>query len=190
MGSLKHRMLATILLCILVSWLEPTKSFSPRLPTARYASLRRNLLILNLGDSSDNNYTAQEIQNMRDLIFSLSLEPTDDDRRSRVKAVFDDALGGPNGMPKRFTDLFDSQLLKIGDEVQSEAKKKFFEANEDVEENISASTVDDDGEVVPPAKREKTEEELQLWALVDMMVQTKTIVKTNNGDLGSKGTFQ
>ena len=43
----------------------------------------------------------------------------------------------------------------------------------------------EDGEL-----RMKSPDELQLWALVDMMVQSKTIVKRRNGELGSKGTFQ
>ena len=35
-------------------------------------------------------------------------------------------------------------------------------------------------------RREKSEEDLQLWALIDMMVQSKTRVK---GSLGSLGKF-
>jgi hypothetical protein len=29
----------------------------------------------------------------------------------------------------------------------------------------------------------------QLWALVDMMVQSKTIIKRKKGELGSQGSF-
>jgi hypothetical protein len=36
----------------------------------------------------------------------------------------------------------------------------------------------------------KSEEELQLWALIDMMVQSKTRVKMYMGTLGSKGEFR
>ena len=136
-----------------------------------------------------------ETQEMRDLILSLSLEPTDHDRRSRVRDVFHEALARPNGMPKRFTDLFDKVLIEVGDQVQNEAKKKFFqdEAAAAAQRNEPQNTHPDneaEADSVLPPPRSKTPEELQLWALVDMMVQTKTIVKKVNGELGSQGTFQ
>ena len=130
---------------------------------------------------------------MEDLIISLSFEHTDTDRRKRVNDVFQEAFSRPNGMPKRFTDLFDKVLIEIGDKVQADAKKKFFEdqasQSKEVESSSSEDTVAEDAPLVPE-ERTKSPEELRLWALVDMMVQTKTIVKKHNGDLGSKGTFQ
>lgn len=144
-------------------------------------------------------YGEEEIQEMKGLVLSLSLETSDETRRQRVVDVFDEALARPNGMPKRFTDLFDKTLMKIGDEVQSQAKKKYFEdqaaeeaenvkgaSNEGSEESDEGGDADDDTQKI----RTKSPQEQQLWALVDMMVQTKTIVKRANGDLGSKGTFQ
>ena len=137
---------------------------------------------------------------MKDLILSLSMEPTDTDRRTRVKDVFEEALARPNGMPKRFSDLFDAVLAEVGDEIQREAKRKFFEAQEanqteekEVAPSDEESASDDDSGGNKDKGGElklKTPEELQLWALVDMMVQSKTIVKTANGELGSKGNFQ
>jgi hypothetical protein len=147
---------------------------------------------------------------MRDLILSLSLEATDHDRRTRVKDIFYEALSRPNGMPKRFTDLFDTTLTQVGEEVQSKAKKRFFdEAQAGVssgvggveEENTtsskSPSMVASGEEQEAPAAgagddqpQWKYPEELQLWALIDVMVQSKTIVKKAEGKLGSKGSFQ
>lgn len=154
-------------------------------------------------NSNDDKYSQTECQEMRDLILSLSLEPTDHDRRTRVRDVFHEALAGPNGMPKRFTDLFNKILIEVGDEVQNEVKKKFsqdqllealVEDNDDGEASIiedpATAGVEEEGEVVPPPKRKKSPEELQLWATVDMMIQTKTIVKKENGELGNEGTFQ
>lgn len=147
--------------------------------------------------SSSEEYSEAEALNMKELIISLSMEPTDHDRRTRVKEIFHEALGRPNGSPKRFTDLFDKILIQLGDEVQNEAKKKYFEDDKlgSVEEPTvavgdGATIVESSDDDLQPAKREKSPEELQLWALVDMMVQTKTIVKKNSGELGSKGTFQ
>ena len=148
-----------------------------------------------------NDYSEAEMLDMTELITSLSLEPTDHDRRTRVKDIFQEALGRPNGSPERFTDLFDKTLIQFGEKVQNEAKKKYFEDQEKAalargpeetvldgggSESIAAPTEDSPTPVI----REKTPEELQLWALVDMMVQSKTIVKKHSGKLGSKGSFQ
>ena len=48
----------------------------------------------------------------------------------------------------------------------------------------------DDGEEGEMVMRVKSQEELQLWALIDMMVQSKTRVKLHMGSLGSKGEFR
>jgi len=141
-------------------------------------------------------YSDKEVEEMRDLIVSLSLESNDHERRTRVRDVFHEALARPNGMPKRFSDLFDTVLTQVGDQVQMEAKKKFFEDSaaaetpsedevEVEEEPVLSSEGEQEGEL-----RLKSPEELQLWALVDMMVQSKTIVKKQNGELGSRGAFQ
>jgi hypothetical protein len=166
-------------------------------PSLRNIRHNNNWSKIYSSSESSSEFSETETQEMRDLILSLSLEPTDHDRRTRVKDVFHEALAGPNGTPKRFTELFDMVLVEVGDKVQSDAKKKFFEdqAAAQVEEESSSSPTDstsnasdEDEDYVPP-KRTKSPEEFQLWALVDMMVQTKTIVKKENGELGNKGTF-
>jgi hypothetical protein len=140
-------------------------------------------------------YTEKERREMKELIVSLSLESTDHDRRTKLKEIFHEALDRPNDMPKRFSDLFDSVLTQVGDQVQMEAKKKFFERGnslekqKDVGEEETKSTEESTTECGRGLKL-KSQEELQLWALVDMMVQSKTIVKKHNGELGSKGSFQ
>ncbi|KAG7360481.1 hypothetical protein IV203_035580 [Nitzschia inconspicua] len=136
-------------------------------------------------------YSDNEIEEMKNLIVSLSMEKTDHDRRTRVKEVFVEALSRPNGMPQRFSNLFDLVLTQVGDQVQMQAKKKFFEQQQQQQpEDISSSEEDGEVAVEDGELRIKSPEELQLWALVDMMVQSKTIVKKRNGELGSKGTFQ
>ena len=145
---------------------------------------------------------------MRELVLSISLEETDEDRRERLRDVFNEALARPNGAPKKFTNLFDMVLVKVGDELQQEAKKKYLEnqqkeANEDettkaaVEEVSVDKSLEEEGAdnepsptATPKSLQFKTPEEFQIWALVDMMVQAKTMVKKENGELGSKGTFQ
>ena len=189
-SQLKWSLLVLLLVAILA---DPTWSFVPSCRNPNRSHSRFNFLSLSTKNDNDD-YSATETQEMRDLILSLSLEPTDHDRRSRVRDVFHEALARPNGMPKRFTDLFDKVLIEVGDQVQNEAKKKFFEdeaaaaaaQKSDPKESSSAG----EDESLLPTERIKSPEELQLWALVDMMVQTKTIVKKVNGELGSQGTFQ
>lgn len=130
-----------------------------------------SLLVRSLANGS---YTDAQEQEMRDLIISLSLEPTDDARRTRVRDVFHEALSRPNGGPKDFCDLFDSVLISIGEEKQAEAKRKFFEDQDNSnqqqpEEENSVEEIESSDEPVAP--REKSKDELALWALVDMMVQ-------------------
>ena len=158
--------------------------------------------------SDDCGYSDTEIQDMRELITSLSMERNDHERRTRCKEVLHDVLDQPNGTPARFTNLFEQTLTTIGEEVQLEAKKKYFEQTVGDESSSpeEVSTVKEDGalldgsntgdkkkddgdEQVVPEEREKTPEELQLWALIDLMVQSKTIIKRANGDLGSKSTL-
>lgn len=133
---------------------------------------------------SEDSYDDKEIKEMEDLIISLSLEPTDESRRERVQSVFEEALARPNGMPRHFSDLFDQALIAVGDRVKEEAQQAAVEAQEYQES-------DNVGE--PNTKvneSENSSQQWQLWALVDMMVQSKTIVKRDTGELGSRGTFQ
>jgi hypothetical protein len=159
------------------------------------ANRRASLYLSETPDLSSAEYLDSEIEEMRDLVWSLSLEPTDESRRLRLRNVFQEALAGPNGMPARFSFLFDQTLIRMGEQVQSEAKKNFLEAQAAAQEEKEDATENEDddrlvdGEPLPKPK-EKTPDELRLWALVDMLVQSKTIVKRNNGELGSKGTFQ
>jgi len=145
--------------------------------------------------SPSSDYSATEVKEMEELIVSLSKEPTDRSRRHRVATVFDEELAKPNGAPKRFSDLFDQVLVIVGDRVKYRAQKVAIEqqqqqehqADDDSTKNIKDDESEKDSNNM--MGRNKTKEEKQLWALVDMMVQSKTIVKRASGELGSKGSF-
>jgi hypothetical protein len=136
---------------------------------------------------SGHDYTSEEVSEMDNLIMSLSLESNDESRRSKVAALFAEELAKPNGYPDRFTQLFDSVLMIAGQRVQNEARIK---AEQQMKEPQAAGIVEDEDdtetEFVP---REKTPAELQLWAFIDIMVQTKTFVKKAKGELGNQGSF-
>ena len=138
-------------------------------------------------------YTDDEIQEMRSLILSLSMDHSDESRRSRLRGVFVDAFqraGGGDSTPQRFASLFDRMVIKIGDEVQLEAKKKYFEANASRLEEPGTDEGDGSPAEGKGDAKEKSPDELQLWALVDMMVQSKTMVKKGLGEVQSSGDFQ
>jgi hypothetical protein len=92
--------------------------------------------------------------------------------------------------------LFDQVLAVVGDRVQLAATKKALEAQEErnqldeqesQEKEGSRDEENEDGDYMGMGK---SPEERQLWALVDMMVQSKTISKKAFGELGNKGTMQ
>jgi hypothetical protein len=175
-----------ISLFVLLVWFAPnTISFTLSTPFGvRSTSLYRNDWPVCM---SGHDYTSEEVSEMDNLIMSLSLESNDESRRSKVAALFAEELAKPNGYPDRFTQLFDSVLMIAGQRVQNEARIK---AEQQMKEPQAAGIVEDEDdtetEFVP---REKTPAELQLWAFIDIMVQTKTLVKKAKGELGNQGSF-
>jgi hypothetical protein len=145
--------------------------------------------------SASVDYTAAEVEEMEQLILSLSREATDELRRDRLRAIFIEALSKPNGDPQRFTDLFNQTLIIVGDRVKLLAQQKSLKlqeaeaAEKDNADNDESSLTPPQDAAVQEVPPEKTRDEMQLWALIDMMVQSKTIVKKESGELGSKGTF-
>ena len=132
--------------------------------------------------AGNHDFTTEEVKAMDDLIISLSMEPTDESRRERAVQIFNTELAKPNGAPKRFADLFDAVLMVVGDRVQMAAKKRALEAGPQTpaEAEEEASRID---------FMQRSADERQLWALVDLMVQTKTLVKKASGTLGNNGNF-
>ena len=125
---------------------------------------------------------------MEQLILSVAAEPTDESRRDRLQAVFLQELAKPNAASSRFSHLFDQTLIVVGDRVKLQAQQKALQLQQ--EDKTAQDEFEDDAlEDITPAKAVKTEEEQQLWALIDMMVQSKTIVKRESGELGNNGTF-
>ena len=132
--------------------------------------------------AGNRDFTTEEVKAMDDLIISLSMEPTDESRRERAVKIFEKELTKPNGAPKRFADLFDAVLMVVGDRVQMAAKKRALEAGPQ-----SPEEADDEATRIDFMQR--SADERQLWALVDLMVQTKTLVKKASGTLGNNGNF-
>lgn len=137
---------------------------------------------------------------MKTLIVSLSNEPTDELRRKRMETVMANGLAqSDDEARKQFCTLFQQTLEAVGNEVQAEARELAMQKYEEKEqgtggENSSAAggeesairieTVNESGGKI------KSPVETQLWALVDMIVQSKVLIKRASGELGSEGHFQ
>lgn len=129
-------------------------------------------------------------------VVSLSKESNDEKRREKLSSLLEKELKSPSEgdtspVPDlepqipRFARLFQISLDNVGERVQTAARAKAMEKQDDEAEANNEDR--DENEIV---ERLKSEEELQLWALIDMMVQSKTAVKMHMGSLGSKGSFR
>lgn len=140
---------------------------------------------------------------MKELILSLSREPTDEARRQRMETVMTEGLAMPEEEADQFCKLFQQSLEVVGNEVQAAARelamKKYEEKEADALSSDDDSSEEGGGEgtgriwietVNESGGKIKSPVEAQLWALVDMMVQSKTMIKRASGQLGNKGEFQ
>ncbi len=136
-----------------------------------------NVLMLRCTDQHIDPDTTAELAQMEELVRSLSKEKNDALRRERVAKMFARELAGVclGDEPPRFAAAFQVVLEKIGEEVQATAREKLMMA----QQQASPAQA---WEPKPPAEgqeyvpREKTAEEVQLWACIDMMVQSKLLV--------------
>mmetsp|Transcript_24844 Transcript_24844/g.52252 ORF Transcript_24844/g.52252 Transcript_24844/m.52252 type:complete len:236 (-) Transcript_24844:266-973(-) len=148
--------------------------------------------------SAPPSFSQSEINDMDDVIITLSKESDDAKRREKLAELFDKKLADAtketvdvnaddeNNLPvsaemPRFAQLFQLSLDRVGEVVQNAAQEKAAKRHEEDGGEIEG------GDIIGQLK---SPEELQLWALIDMMVQSKTMVKLHMGTLGRKGTFR
>ena len=146
-------------------------------------------------------FSKDEIEDMNQLIITLSKESNDDTRREKLAEILDKELTNDtsdnsdesadlNTEVPRFAQLFQISLDYVGEEVQAAAREVAAQQQQEQENLSLLYDKADDGEEGERVMRVKSQEELQLWALIDMMVQSKTRVKLHMGSLGSKGEFR
>jgi len=135
-------------------------------------------------DNTPTEFTRTEINEMEKLIESLSREADDDKRRKRLADMLDVELAADASNAESFTKLFQLSLDNIGERVQANARELALEKQQQEELKLAdiynADNVGNPIEADVVVRREKSEEELQLWALIDMMVQSKTRIKSSN----------
>eukprot|EP00554_Chaetoceros_debilis_P000376 CAMPEP_0194089348 /NCGR_PEP_ID=MMETSP0149-20130528/33879_1 /TAXON_ID=122233 /ORGANISM="Chaetoceros debilis, Strain MM31A-1" /LENGTH=165 /DNA_ID=CAMNT_0038773245 /DNA_START=12 /DNA_END=509 /DNA_ORIENTATION=- len=102
---------------------------------------------------------------VRERIMSLSLLKSDEERRMELSNLLENnLLNRNNDDASQFALLWDAALIEIGSDVQTKAKAR-------------AEAEAGSGEVVG-----NEEDKQQLWALVDMMVQSKSLIKKMTGE--------
>ena len=101
--------------------------------------------------------TAEEIEEVKKMILSVSKEEDDEKRRSKLSSLINEKM---NQADEQFLQIWDKAIIQVGGELQDEARRKAVEMPMKEEQPVK-----------------KTKEELQLWAIVDMMVQSKTLIK-------------
>jgi len=140
-------------------------------------------------------FTSDEIEDMNQLILSLSKESDDAIRREKLDGILDKELSEDESLSNtkcapKFAKLFQYSLDTVGQEIQTAARILADQQMKEEQESLDSLETDIDEDRGEVKKRVKSKEELQLWALIDMMVQSKTRVARHTGQLGSKGEFR
>ncbi len=111
--------------------------------------------------------TADEIEEVRKTILSVSEEKDDEKRRSNLSSLINEKISEGD---QQFLQIWDKAIIQLGEELQMEARRKAMET-----QAVESENCDDASEETKEVTKSK--EEIQLWALVDMMVQSKTLIK-------------
>ena len=185
---------------------------SPPPPSAPYTEdeiKTMENLILELSLEKDDTIRRAKLSAIFDKVFELDVDATTTSSSSTATADGGDAVSSSDGSASsieeereapRFAQLFQYSLDNVGELVQSAAREKAELLNSSNDSNDgdngssssteAADAKQEESSTSTTEGRVKSEEELQLWALIDMMVQSKTMVKMYMGSLGSKGVFR
>lgn len=159
----------------------PSKStsltcFSPKY-VQQYISARG---VSRLNQSKEDEDDSLSLSNeIRELILTLSLESDDETRRTKLSSLLGERLQNQDNVEyaAKFAHLWDLNIIQIGGEIQNEAR---IEAEQKQSSDSSSSLEDGEkekanGESI--AVDARSEKEKQLWSMVDMMVQSKSVIK-------------
>lgn len=142
-----------------------------------YNSQRTTAQLLRAADRNENqgcpkgeaDASDTEIREMDNLILSLSRETSDEKRRKRVDKVLQENLAS-KGVD--FERLFSDRLTIVGNDIRSQAAAVAQKAAGEADNACQASN---EASQVSPSSSEEFGK--QVWALVDMLVQSKVIFK-------------
>lgn len=140
-------------------------------------------------DGSNNNSEELQVQATEALILSLSFDADDASRRNKLARLFEEKLQNRDDSSESFVHLFNQVLIIVGDRVRMEAATAAAAAAAAEKETTNDDVDEEELPSFPLPAQKKSQTELQLWALIDMMVQSKTLVRKAAGQLGSEGSF-
>ena len=163
-------------------------------------------------ESASSSSASDEV--VRELILSLSLEFDDEKRREKLTAILEERLNDNDNVTEaaKFAHLWDTNIIKIGGEIQDEARVEAEERiallesssdgeadaksdtngddisndndinNDDTNDDVDNENKDDNNKEKVTKVTFKSDKERQLWSMIDMMVQSKSVIKdlTNN----------
>ncbi len=156
-------------------------------------------LIVSLSQISDDALRREKMASLFDMELAAAAAAAAASTASNEDGFTSSGGDGDEREVPRFAQLFQVALNTIGERVQASAREvaSTIIATNDEDDDASMAerggVGDDDNSAVKlpqSTMREKSQEEMQLWALIDMMVQSKTRVKLHMGKLGSKGEFR
>lgn len=161
----------------------PTLSNNNKISNTKTVSYSLNGSVEYQENYNRNNINSDlEDEEMVNIIKSLSNEPTDDMRRDRLRKIFALELEKKN---TTFINLFEKVLNRMGSQVQENAIAQHKLNQQQIAERKTPQT----DKELQLSNTLLEGNRYQLWAFVDMMVQSKTLIKKANGTLGHKSIF-
>jgi hypothetical protein len=175
---------------------NPTGAFLPLLsnqcqlvtyPEPRSCNAGKQIYTIRPQSDSSNLYnpTTENIHEMEEVILSLCFDSDDTSRRRKLSQLMEDNLQNPDG-GNTFIKLFDHVLIVVGDRMRLEANKAAIHMTQTDNSAILDNTPLPS---FPLPAQEKSLTEGRLWACVDMMVQSKTLIKQAKLKLGNRKGF-
>jgi hypothetical protein len=144
-----------------------------------------------IDDHADDDDDRIMVDDIEKLIVSLSYEANDEKRRNAVAAILDEQLSPVRN--DKFVTLFEQVLVRVGDRVRTEALNKIGNQSpptttvdqdvvvgplpsSSVAKTRVTTTTGTDGTELTTVNKQSTDVQ-QVWALIDMMIQSKVIIK-------------
>lgn len=112
------------------------------------------------------------------MILSLAEETDDSVRRQNLSKLLKEKLQQPDAaQAAQFAILWDKTVIEVGTQVQEDARINAERqiAIKENEKSMDCDMEDFNGNVETTTK---SHFDLKLWAMVDMMIQSKQIIKT------------
>jgi hypothetical protein len=113
------------------------------------------------------------------LILSLSEETNDEVRRKKLSSLLSENLNQEDSVKAaKFAHLWDKIVIEMGSKVQEDARTKAQESDASKSEDKNTNSAPEVASSQDGNAGVKSAEELKLWIMIDMMIQSKQIIKS------------